>query len=230
MDNLEVTMVSTLAEPIGSGAYAGLDPDVQLMLAVRAGDAGAFEELVRRYQGRLFTVMRHMIDRPDQLEDLVQEVFLRVFRSRNDYVPSARFATWIYRIAENIAKNAKRTLARRKEVHVRSQPQDSQAVPCLEELAKDASAMMPTRRVEGNERSLVVQEALRSLGERQRMALLLCKFEGMSYADVAEAMEITVPAVKSLLARARLTLRDLLEPYFLDGSRATPVGEGMTEP
>lgn len=201
-----------------SGAVSGLDPEARLMLAVRDGDAAAFEELVRRFQGRLLTFMRHLVDRPEMTEDLVQEVFLRVFRSRQEYVASARFTTWIYRIAENVAKNAKRTLARRKEVLVRPQPQDSQSVATLEEIAKDASALMPTRLAESSERGRLVQGALQTLSERQRMALLLCKFEGMSYADVAESMQTTIPAVKSLLARARLTLRDLLEPHFASDS------------
>ena len=205
-----------MESPTGEST-AVLDPDVRLMIAVRDDDAAAFEQLVRNYQGRLLTVMRHLVDRDDQAEDLVQDVFLRVFRARKSYQPTAKFATWLYRIAQNVAKNARRTLARRKEVHVSGHGTDSQAMFTLEQLAKDASALMPARQCDQSETSLIVQAAMTQLGERQRLALLLCKFEGMSYQDVAETMELSVPAVKSLLARARVALRDVLEPYFHEG-------------
>ncbi|MCA9216273.1 MAG: sigma-70 family RNA polymerase sigma factor, partial [Planctomycetales bacterium] len=95
-----------------------IDPDARLMLCVRDDDAAAFEELVRRYQSRLVTILRNMMGSPDLAEDLAQEVFLRVYRARKSYTPDAKFSTWIYRIATNIAKNAKRSKVRRREVNV----------------------------------------------------------------------------------------------------------------
>jgi RNA polymerase sigma-70 factor (ECF subfamily) len=204
-------------------AVPALDPDVRLMLAVAADDANAFEELVRRYQPRLVTVMRYLLHRDDQVEDLVQEVFLRVFRARKNYQPTARFATWIFHIAQNVAKNARRTLARRKEVPVPTQQDDSRAMVTLDQLAQEASALMPARQLDRSEIGKAVQDAMQLIGERQRMALLLCKFEGMSYEEVAETMELTIPAVKSLINRGRTSLRDALQPYFCEGRPvATP--------
>ncbi len=91
-------------------------------------------------------------------------------------------------------------------------------MPTLEELAKDASALMPTRQLDKAEAAAVVNLAMQSLSDRQRMALLLCKFEGMSYADIGQSMELTPQAVKSLLSRARTNLRDALLPYLADGT------------
>ena len=90
-----------------------LDPDVRLMLEVRDGSAAAFEELVLRYQGRLVRVLEHLVGGRDLAEDLAQEVFLRVFRARRQYVPGAKFATWLFTIANNVASNALRDRSRR---------------------------------------------------------------------------------------------------------------------
>ena len=201
--------------------YADLDPDVRLMLAVRDDNAQAFEELVNRYQNRLITILHHHVGDRDRAEDLAQEVFLRIFRARKKYQPTARFATWLFTIANNVASNARRTLARRREVQVQQKATDSRPQLTLEEMAKVASGQMPARRVAKSEMAEVVQLAMRSLNERQRMAVLLCKFEGMSYADIASAMNMSAPAIKSLLSRARGNLKDILEPYLKAGTRPT---------
>ena len=197
--------------------YTDLDPDVRLMLAVRDGDSAAFEQLVTRYQGRLLTVLQHWLGQRDQAEDLVQEVFLRVFRARKDYQPAARFSTWIFTIAHNVARNARRTLSRRREVHMQQQATESRELAALEELAKAASGLMPARQLDKREMSDIVNLAIGTLNERQRMAVLLCKFEGLSYVDIADTMEMTPSAVKSLLSRARGNLREALEPYLQRG-------------
>jgi RNA polymerase sigma-70 factor (ECF subfamily) len=199
--------------------YIALDPDVRLMLRVRDDDATAFEQLVSRYQSRLITIMHHLMGSRDQAEDLAQEVFLRLFRARKRYQPEARFSTFLFTIAHNVASNARRTLARRKEVQVRNRESPSRSVQTLEELAQDASSLMPTRQLDKAEAAEIVNLAMESLNERQRLAVLLCKFEGMSYADIAETMDLTPQAIKSLLARARGNLRDVLQPYLHEGRR-----------
>ena len=93
--------------------YALRDPDVRLMLEVRDDNAAAFEELMLRYQGRLVTILTHLVGNRDQAEDLAQEVFLRVYRARKRYVPGAKFSTWLFTIANNVASNARRSRARR---------------------------------------------------------------------------------------------------------------------
>jgi RNA polymerase sigma-70 factor (ECF subfamily) len=191
------------------------------MLKVRDDDAAAFEQLVGRYQSRLVTVLQHLVGNRDLAEDLAQDCFLRLFRSRKRYQPGARFSTFLFTIAHNVASNARRSLARRKEVQVRNRDNQSEAIATLEEMAKEASALMPTRQLDKAETSEILRLAMNSLNERQRMAVLLCKFEGMSYADIAETMEMTPQAIKSLLSRARGNLRDVLQPYLKDGKRPT---------
>ena len=95
-----------------------IDPDARLMLRVGDDDAAAFEELVRRYQARLLTVLHNFMGSREQAEDLAQEVFMRAYRARKRYRAEAKFSTWLFTIASNVAKNAKRSKARRKEVNV----------------------------------------------------------------------------------------------------------------
>lgn len=202
--------------------YEQADPDVRLMLQVRDGNAAAFEELVRRYQGRLLTFLENLIGSKESAEDLAQEVFLRVFRARANYLPDARFATWLFTIATNAASNARRAKGKRLEVGVPQGNLGDTSPLTLEQLAQAASGAMPTRIVDKLEAAGVVRLAMESLGERQRAALLLSQFEGMSYQDIADTMEITIPAVKSLLSRARVNLRDILTPYMQTGQGLDP--------
>ena len=200
-------------------AYEVRDPDVRLMLEVRDDNAAAFEELMLRYQDRVVTVLEHLVNKRGQAEDLAQEVFLRVFRSRKRYQPNAKFSTWLFTIANNVASNANRSLARKREVHLAAGSSNSENGLPLEQLALDASGLMPARQLDTAERAEVVRRAVQSLNERQRMALMLSKFEGMSYAEIAETMGLSVQATKSLLCRARENLRSILEPYVVEGDR-----------
>ena len=196
--------------------YQQLDPDVRLMLRVRDDDAAAFEELVRRYQNRLVRLMEHMGPRRDQAEDLAQETMLRVFRARKRYEPGAKFSTWLFTIAGNVARNASRAQGRRRELsEVDSPGSASGSQPAvLEGMVMERSGLMPTRQLEGVERAEMVRQAIQTLGDRQRMALMLSKFEGMSYVEIAEAMDLSTKAVKSLLSRARVNLKEALQPYM----------------
>ncbi|MEM9701940.1 MAG: sigma-70 family RNA polymerase sigma factor [Planctomycetota bacterium] len=187
------------------------DPNVQLMLQVRDGDEAAFGELVEKFQARLVTVFTHLVGDRSLAEDLSQEAFLRVYRARAGYVPTAKFSTWLYRIAHNLASNARRGLGRKKEVRV--DPKEGSATGTHEQMAVEKSGLMPSRMFAKDELREKVRDALDTLSDRQRLAVLLHRFEGMPYADIAETMELTPAAVKSLLARARENLRSKLEPY-----------------
>ncbi len=191
-----------------------LDPDVRLMLEVRDDSAAAFEELVLRYQSRLVRVLEHLVGSRDLAEDLAQEVFLRVYRSRKQYTAGAKFATWLFTIANHAALNALRNRSRRHEVQLASRDSSSTGARPLDKMIAASSGLMPARQLDKAEVRHMVRIAMDSLGERQRLAVLLNKFEGMSYADIAETMELSLPAVKSLLSRARESLREVLEPYF----------------
>ena len=197
--------------------YTLADPDVRLMLQVRDGDAHAFEELMLRYQNRVLSLLAHLVGQRDLAEDLTQEVFLRVYRARGRYVPGAKFSTWLFTIANNVASNALRTKARRHEVHLT--PSASESAPLsLEAVALAASGLMPTRQLDKAELCAAVRQAIGSLNDRQRMAVLLAKFEHLSYADIAEVMDMSPQAIKSLLSRARCNLREALEPYLERGA------------
>lgn len=189
------------------------------MLAVRDDNAAAFDELMLRYQNRLVTVLEHLVGRRDQAEDLAQEVFLRVYRARKRYVVGAKFSTWLYTIANHVASNALRSRSRRPEVNLTARATESGPTATLDKMALAASGAMPTRVADKAELRDVVRAALAGLSERQRMAVLLNKFEGMSYADIATAMEMSPQAIKSLLSRARMNLKEILEPYLENGAR-----------
>lgn len=182
------------------------------MLRVQVGDQSAFEQLVKNYQDRLVNLLYHQLGDQQTAEDVAQEVFLRVYKARATYQPTARFSTWLFHIANNLASNSRRSKFRRREVDIPSTPSGQSANPT--HLAADKSALMPTRVLDRQEIQKVVQEAVQSLSERHRMALLLHKFEEMSYADISSTMELSIPAVKSLLARARESLREKLLPYL----------------
>jgi RNA polymerase sigma-70 factor, ECF subfamily len=203
-----------------AGRYA-LDPDVRLMLDVRDGNAAAFEELVLRYQGRLLTVLRHLVGNREQAEDLAQEVFLRVYRARESYQPDAKFSTWLYTIAHHAAANALRSQSRRPEVTIQARDSGPMGARPLDRMLLASSGQMPARQLAKAELREIVGMALESLSERQRMAVLLSKFEDMSYADIGEVMEMSPQAVKSLLSRARENLREVLQPYVEEGDRRT---------
>ena len=185
---------------------------------MRDGSATAFEELVVRYQTRLVRLLEHMVGRRELADDLAQEVFLRVYRSRRRYVPGAKFATWLFTIATNVASNALRNRSRHPEITLAGSESGPLGARPLDRLVQASSSAMPARRIDKAELRDVVRMAVESLSERQRLAVLLNKFEGMSYTNVAKAMELSPQAVKSLLSRARENLRQMLEPYFEDGT------------
>lgn len=194
------------------------DPDVRLMLRAKAGDQTAFTQLVTTYQDRLVGILAHMLHNKEAAEDLAQEVFFRIYRARHGYEPTAKFSTWLFRIANNLASNLRRDAGRRKEVVLNVSDSGPLGPRPAERTIADKSGLMPTRQFDKSEMCSMVQAALSSLNENQRMAVLLHKFEEMSYSDIAAALDMTPAAVKSLLSRARENLREKLEPYVRQGT------------
>ncbi|RLS56967.1 MAG: sigma-70 family RNA polymerase sigma factor [Planctomycetota bacterium] len=184
------------------------------MLRVREGDEAAFAQLVATYQDRLIGLLTNMVGDRTSAEDTAQEVFLRIYRARHGYEANAKFSTWLFSIAHNLASNTRRSHSRRKESQLNSAPDSSGPQSPQEQLVAEKSALMPSRVMAKAELIEKVQAAMESLNERQRMALLLHKFEGMNYIDIGAAMEMTPQAVKSLLSRARDQLRMALEGYI----------------
>jgi RNA polymerase sigma-70 factor, ECF subfamily len=201
-----------------SAMYAIRDPDIRLMLRVRdQDDSAAFSELVGRFQHRLVAVMNHLVGNADEAEDLAQEVFLRVYRTRQRYTPKAKFSTWLFTIANNLALNALRDRQRRP--HMTLEVRDSGPLgPRPTEHLQNPKEPPPNHQLQFQELSAVVRSALDALNERQKMAVVLNKFEDMGYAEIAEVMGLTSKAVKSLLSRARGKLREALQGYiYMDG-------------
>jgi RNA polymerase sigma-70 factor (ECF subfamily) len=142
-----------------------------------------------------------------------------VYRARKRYVPGAKFSTWFLTNAGNNPTNAHRTKARRREVNLAPRSTSDTGAQSLEAAAVEASALMPTRQLDKAELCAAVQQAIGALNERQRMAVLLAKFEHFSYADIAEVMDMSPQAIKSLLSRARCKLREAMQPYIDRGAK-----------
>src|SRR5262245_59087775 len=199
------------------------------MLQVRSDEAGALEELVERYQHRLVAIMNHLVGNPEEAEDLAQEVFLRVYRARHKYRPRSKFSTWLFTIANNLALNSLRSKQRKPVVPLAAQESGPLGPRPQEQLVHDRGTG-PTQRVQKQELAERIRAALDSLNERQRMAVVLNKFEDMNYAEIAEVMGLTTKAVKSLLSRARSNLRTLLQGYvYMDGEHVPEVADSEEE-
>ena len=205
-----------------SAQMALRDPDIRLMLLVRDDDAAAFGELVERFQHRLVGVMNHIVGNADEAEDLAQETFLRVYRTRKKYRPKAKFSTWLFTIANNLALNALRDRQRRPVLPLEVRESGPLGPRPAETLAPTRD-QPPTHNLQQQELADVIRTALDRLNERQRVAIVLNKFEDMNYAEIAEVMELTTKAVKSLLSRARGKLREALQGYvYMDGDPPPP--------
>ena len=191
-------------------ASAAGDPSTELMLRVRDGDVAAFAELVELWQDRLVTLFVHQTGDHALAEDLAQETFMRVYRARDRYRPTAKFTTWVHTIANNLASDLRQRAYRRLERGVPHAVSASSSAIGLDQLAVAASGLLPARVADQGELQRMVQRALATLNERQRMAVLLAKFEHCSHEEIAAAMGLSVPAVKSLLFRARDQLRAAL--------------------
>lgn len=197
-------------------ASAAGDPSTELMLRVRDGDVAAFAELVELWQDRLVTLFVHQTGDHALAEDLAQETFMRVYRARDRYRPTAKFTTWVHTIANNLASDLRQRAYRRLERGVPHAVSASSSAIGLDQLAVAASGLLPARVADQGELQRMVQRALATLNERQRMAVLLAKFEHCSHEEIAAAMGLSVPAVKSLLFRARDQLRAALAGYLED--------------
>ncbi|MFO0880629.1 MAG: RNA polymerase sigma factor [Gemmataceae bacterium] len=186
------------------------DPEVQLMQQVREGDLEAFGHLQKLYRPRILGFFFRQIRNRAEAEDLAQEVFLRLFRARQRYRPRASFATWIFHIAHNVARNAQRSKRRKPVVplvasHLRGQLASGGLCEKTEP---------PSLSLERTEAVAVVRAAISSLVGRHRRALELHQFQHRTYAEVAAELSVSPKAAKSLLYRARLQLRDLLLPFM----------------
>ncbi|HEV2288818.1 MAG TPA: RNA polymerase sigma factor [Candidatus Acidoferrales bacterium] len=195
--------------------------DVQLMLDVKAGDEMSFELLLHKYRTPLVNFLCRMVKDQAAAEDLAQEVFLRVYRARKEYSPSAKFTTWLFRIATNLALNAIRDGRYRQMTISIDAAADEDDAP-MEVAAKEIRA--DDKLIE-RERNQMIRGAILSLPEKQRVAVVLHKYHDMDYAEIGKVLGCSESALKSLLFRAYETLR--IQLALLVARPATqPAGEG----
>jgi RNA polymerase sigma-70 factor (ECF subfamily) len=185
--------------------------DVQLMLDVKAGDEMSFELLLRKYRSPLVHFLYRMVGDAATAEDLAQEVFLRVYRARQQYEPSAKFTTWMFRIATNVALNERRDGRHRQMETSMDQPAEGSE--------DDAPTLQVADRQPGIEhemmqrdRAAAIRRAVAVLPEKQRVAVVLHKYQEMDYDEIARVLQCSESALKSLLFRAYETLRIELAP------------------
>src|SRR5262249_12425638 len=153
-------------------------------------EPGAFEQLVETYQHRLVAIMHHLVGHAEEAEDLAQEVFLRVYRSRKKYRPRSTFSTWLFTTANKLALNTLRARQRTPSVPLTLSDSGPLGPRPAEQLVQDRHSG-PMKHVQQQELAAVIRRALEGLNERQRMAVVLNKFEDMGYAEIAEVMSLT---------------------------------------
>lgn len=193
----------------GSVAAWRKDPEVRLMLRVRDGDGTAFAELEARYRDRVLGWFCRRLGDRSEAEDLTQDVFLRLYRARASYQPRARFATWVFHITRNVARNALRSRRRRPWVRLDAAAPEPGLLEALLPVRGDS----PSRPMERDELAGVVRAAVAGLAGRQRAAVELHQFKELTYTEVAAELDMTPKAAKSLLYRARNQLRAVLEAF-----------------
>jgi RNA polymerase sigma-70 factor (ECF subfamily) len=194
--------------------------DVQLMLDVKAGDEQSFELLLQRYRTPLVNFLYRMVRAREEAEDLAQEVFLRVYRARKDYVPSAKFTTWLFRIATNLALNSVRDNRHQRmevsldaPVTIDAEDGDEKPLDIAEKHPNIEQYMVEEARKK------MIRHAIDKLPEKQRAAVLLHKYQELDYGDIAKILECSESALKSLLFRAYETLRVELAPLVARGGK-----------
>lgn len=178
------------------------EPEIEWMARIRDGDMEAFRLLVEAHQSRVVGTITKMLGSDAEAEDLAQQVFIRIWKSAPRYKPTAKFTTWLFRIARNLVFNElrrKRHFANR-----------------VEEIPEpvERSEKEPDQVLLDSELQIAIQDAINKLPETQRLAIVLRRYEEMPYEEIAKVMGTTVPAVKSILFRARAELRERLAKYL----------------
>jgi RNA polymerase sigma-70 factor (ECF subfamily) len=194
---------------------AELEPDAALMLRVKQGDGAAFAELVDKYKQPILNLVYRMLHDATEAEDVAQNVFVQVFRSAPRYEVSAKFSTWLFTIARNLALNELRRRSRHpsESMDATRPEQDDQPMQQFE----DKKTFLPPESLLQGELEQKIEQALAQLPENQRTAILLCRQNELSYEEIAKVLGCSVSATKSLIHRGRETLKHKLKPYLRTG-------------
>ena len=199
------------------------DQDAELMLRVKRGDREAFAGLVQRYQQPILSLAYRTLGDLAEAEDLTQQAFLQAWRSAHRYRDSARFSTWLYTIARNLCLNELRRRSRHPAQSLEAATAESEDRVPLQ--VEDRAPTGPTDVALQRELEEKIQEGLGALPPNQRMAVLLCREEDLSYEDIARILGCSVSATKSLIHRGRETLKHRLKPYLRTGAWDPPTPE-----
>lgn len=196
------------------------DPDAALMLRVKRGDRAAFAELVGKYQQPVMNFIFRTLRDETEAEDLAQNVFLQVYKSRDRYERTAKFSTWLFTIARNLCLNEIRRRSRHpaeslEETHPEYGDQPSRQY-------EDKKNFLPTENLLHRELAVKIEAALAALPEAQRTAILLCRQDELSYEEIAKVLDCSLSATKSLIHRGRETLKEKLKPYLQTGDWSAP--------
>jgi RNA polymerase sigma-70 factor (ECF subfamily) len=194
---------------------AELDPDAALMLRVKQGDRGAFVELVDKYKQPVMNIAYRMLRDATEAEDLAQNVFVQVHKSAHRYQVSSKFSTWLFTIARNLCLNEIRRRSRHPASSLDAPHPDQEDQP-LHQFEDRRTASPPESLLHG-ELEEKINLALAELPENQRLAILLCRQEELSYEEIAKVLGCSVSATKSLIHRGRETLKRQLKPYLQTG-------------
>lgn len=189
--------------------------DIVWMQRIKAGDDDAFRDLIEAHQHRIIGTVARMLGGEADAEDIAQQVFLRVWKSAGRYEPTAKFTTWLYTITRNLVFNELRR--RKRAPAVSLDAQDEEDRPILQ--AADTSVKAPDIALLDVEMQQAIQKAIDALPETQRMAVILRRYDDVPYEEISKILDLSVPAVKSVLFRARTELRERLRQY-LDPDRA----------
>jgi RNA polymerase sigma-70 factor (ECF subfamily) len=185
--------------------------DLRWMAEIKNGDTGALQALIECHQHRIIGTVAKMLGDESDAEDIAQQVFIRVWKNAGRYEPTAKFTTWLYKITRNLVFNE---LRRRKRHPAQSldRPFDADDERPLQ--APDPHAKTPDRTLLDDEMQAAIQSAIDELPETQRLAVILRRYDDISYEEIGEILDLTVPAVKSVLFRARTELREKLRKYL----------------
>lgn len=187
------------------------DEDIALMALVARGDESAFSRLVEKHQHAVVGTVTKMTNNSADTEDIAQQVFIRLWKSAKRYKPTAKFTTFLFTITRNLVFNASRKKSRRKEHSLDEQEDDWHR-----SVEDQHPGSRPDQSLEQDELRAAVDRAIASLPEKQRLAVVLRRYEQMPYDEIARVLDLSIPAVKSQLFRARTALREALEPYLSD--------------
>jgi RNA polymerase sigma-70 factor (ECF subfamily) len=192
------------------GVMDNIIPSEDLMIRIAKGDEGAFEILVNRHQTSILNLVYRYVGDRTQAKDLSQEVFIRVWRSAKAYKPEAKFTTWLYRITANLCFNELKSARRKKWFSFNQSREEDDRT--FQETLSDGGPSAEDILLE-KERSRQISDALQSLPDNQRMALALKRYDDLSYAEIAQILGCSIPAVESLLVRAKRTLQEKLKNF-----------------